>query len=301
MTNDPARIGALLAAAREAQRVADFAAVEKTARELAAYAATAGDVVTEGHAYAYLGGALVARNDGRAARAAFETSRALMEDARDETGIVRALSGLAVVAMDIDLDLDQARSYLDAALPLARHLDDSRVLGQVLGNLAEVQRYEAEYSQAIRSAREALAIMEEIQDLPRAAWQLINIAHCHYLERDRKLAIRTMRSAYDHLSRASYDARIVAWYFDVWFVIATGYEQWKTAALLLGFGKHVRDENSLVRLQLLLPWISASTERMASALGYRDIDDLVHEGGLLTMEEADALTRRPPFEEEPDS
>ena len=139
------RLEELSAAAREAQRNADVVAVERIARELADVAVQSGEPIVEANALAYLGGALVARNDGRGAREAFERSRAIMEEAGDEAGVVRALSGLGVVALDIELDAAAARAYLDVALAAARRIDDPRGLGQVLGNLAEVQRYEADY------------------------------------------------------------------------------------------------------------------------------------------------------------
>jgi tetratricopeptide (TPR) repeat protein len=288
-------LDALQARVREAQRVADYATVERLARELAELAAKEENVVAEGHAYAYLGGALVARNDGPAARAAFARAKELYERAGDEAGVARSLNGLAVAALDIDLDVHEARMRLEQALAIAHRLDDTRQLGQALGNLAEVQRYEANYSGAIRSARQALTIMEGLEDHARAAWQLINIAHCLFLQRDREQAVRTMRSAYEHLRLASHDARVLAWYFDVWFVIAAGFGEWETAVRLIGFGKRVRDDSNLVRLQLLLPWISGPMEALCVHFSAHEIDVLVHEGGELTLEEADALTRAPAF------
>ena len=56
--------GDLWEAIRGAQRVADFDTVERLARELAERCSAEGDVAGEGDAYAYLGGALVGRNEG---------------------------------------------------------------------------------------------------------------------------------------------------------------------------------------------------------------------------------------------
>jgi len=85
--------------------------------------------------------------------------------------------------MDLELNLGEARWLIDEALSMARLTGDERLLGVVLGNLCEVRRYEGHYRRAIRSAREALAIMEATGDAPRAAWQLVTIAHCQFLQR----------------------------------------------------------------------------------------------------------------------
>jgi len=286
----------LRAAIREAQLHADFPAVERWAHELASRCSALGDAVGQGDAYAYLGGALVARNEGRGARAAYQRARELYESADDLHGVARAINGLAHVAMDIDLNLSEALRFLDESLPIAREFGEPRLVGVILGNLSEAQRLEGDYVRAIRTAREALEILDVAGDAPRAAWQLINIAHCQFLQKKRSDAVSTMRAAYEYLSGATYDARMVAWYFDVWFIIAAGYGQWRTAALLLGFVNQYRADKSLIRLQLLLPWLSGPTEEMWRRLPGDTGAQLLAEGAALSMEAADALTRKAPFQ-----
>ena len=286
----------LRAATREAQLRADFATVERLAHELASRCSALGDSIGQGDAYAYLGGALVARNEGRGARAAYLRARELYESAHDLLGVARALNGLAHIALDIDLNLNEARRFLDESLPIARASGDRRLVGMILGNLCEAQRFEGDYGRAIRSATEALKVLDSIGDAPRAAWQLVNIAHCQFLRRERHEAVSTMRKAYEYLTRASYDARMVAWYFEVWFIIAAGYGQWRTAALILGFVNQLRADKGLVRLQVLLPWLSGPTEELWRQLSGETVAQLFAEGAALSMEEAEALSRRPPFE-----
>ncbi|HZY99931.1 MAG TPA: tetratricopeptide repeat protein, partial [Candidatus Baltobacteraceae bacterium] len=167
-----------LAAAAEAQRASDYFRLEKIARDLIASSTDAGDFATLGNAYAYLGAALVGFNDGPGARAAFTRSQGYLERIGDEMGVVRALNGLAVAAMDLDLDASTARSYIDVALPVARRaIGGERLwLGVLLGNRSEVERFDGDYRTAIASAREALRILNELHEKARAGWQLTNIA-----------------------------------------------------------------------------------------------------------------------------
>ncbi len=283
-------------ALRKAQHYADFRTVERLARELAARCRNAGDGAGEGNAYAYLGGALVARNAGREAREAYARSRELFDGARDLVGTTRALNGLAVVAMDIDLDAAEARRWIDEALRFARVAGERRLLGVVLGNLCEVQRLEGDFNAALQSARSALAIMIELDDPARAAWQLVNVAHCQLLARNRSGAIATMQEAKAYVARGRYDSRIVAWYFDVWFILLAGAREWAAAARVLGFVNHFRAENGLVRLQLMLPWLSAPTENLWRELPADTVVELMHAGEALSVEETDALIEAVPFE-----
>lgn len=279
-------------AAKAAQRRSDFVELERTARELVERCTKAADMQQLGNAYAYLGAARIGQNDAPGARYAFERSREWLEEVDDSMGVVRALNGLAVTAMDIELDVASSRTYLEAALAIAQKSTgkERHWLGILLGNLGEVQRFEGAYEEAIVSAREALVILNKFDDAPRAAWQLVNIAHCRLLLHDVSAAVRSMEMAYNYLSRGATDPRMLAWYFDVWFIIAASERNWEIAARLLGFVNAFRAENKLVRLPLLSPWIAPMISRLNRALPNETAVLLTGEGSAFTLEQANALT-----------
>ncbi|HZY98740.1 MAG TPA: tetratricopeptide repeat protein, partial [Candidatus Baltobacteraceae bacterium] len=215
-----------------------------------------------------------------------------LERIGDEMGVVRALNGLAVAAIDLDLDASTAQSYIDAALPVARRATGGERLwlGILLGNRSEVERFEGGYRTAIASAREALRILNEQHEKARAGWQLTNIAHCQLLENDGAAAIKSLREAYGYLSEEP-DPRMIGWYFDVWIIVAAGLGYWDIAIRILGFVATFRARNGLVRLPLLLPWTAPVVSRLSRKYSEDAYERLVTEGGELTLEAAEELTR----------
>jgi tetratricopeptide (TPR) repeat protein len=282
----------LVEAAKGAQLCSDFRGLERAARALATRCRREGEARVLGDAYAYLGAARIGHGDAPGARSAFERSRKWLERTRDSMGVVRALNGLAVTALDIDLDAVSARRHLEVALPIARRAVGKELhwLGIALGNLGEVQRLESDYRGAIASAREALAIVQEHRDDRRAAWQLINIAHCRFLLNDRRGALQSMEAAHGYLWTDDRDPRMVACYFDVWFIIAAGVSDWENAARLFGFADAFRAQNKLVRLPLLLPWIAPMVARLECTLPSDTRVALASEAGALSLSEANVLT-----------
>ncbi len=284
----------LVEAAKSAQLCSDFEGLERAARALATRYRRDGEARGLGDAYAYLGAARVGQNDALGARSAFERSRKWLERTQDSMGVVRALNGLAVTALDIDLDAVAARRHLEAALPIARRAagKERHWLGIALGNLSEVQRFEGDYGGAIASAREALAIVQEHQDDRRAAWQLMNIAHCRFLLNDRHSAVQSMEAARQYLANDDRDPRMVAWYFDMWFIIAAGLNDWENAARLLGFADTFRAKNKLVRLPLLLPWMAPMIATLERKLPGETRVALNSEAGAFSLYEANELAEQ---------
>ena len=280
--------GQLVEAAKSAQLSSDFRGLEHAARRLATRYRSDGEARGLGDAYAYLGAARIGQGDAPGARSAFERSRKWLERTRDSMGVVRALNGLAVAALDIDLDAVAARRHLEAALPIARRAagKERHWLGIALGNLSELQRFEGDYVGAIASAREAFSIVQEHQDDRRAAWQLMNIAHCRLLLNDRRSAVQSMEAARKYLSNDDRDPRMVAWYFDMWFIVAAGLNDWENAARLLGFADMFRAKNKLVRLPLLLPWIAPMIARLERKLPGETRVALTSEAGAFSIHEA---------------
>ncbi|MBV8153599.1 MAG: tetratricopeptide repeat protein [Candidatus Eremiobacteraeota bacterium] len=290
----------LIATAKTAQRTSDFPALERTARELIACGDDRGDATAAGNGYAYLGAALIGRNDAPGARAAFERSRESLQTAGDAMGVVRALNGLGVAAMDLELDVAAARRYLDDALALALATagpdchwgSDRHWLGIVIGNLGEAKRFQGDYRGAIASGHEALTIMKQCADAARAAWQMVNIAHCQLLAGNAPAAVKSLRKAFDYLSQDARDPKICALYLDVWFLVAASLDEWSTAARLLGFVDAFRERHALVRLPLLLPWIGPNVRRLERKLPPRELASLLAEGAALSVAGADELTLR---------
>ena len=274
-----------------AQRNADFPAVERLAREAIAQSGAPGDEIDLGNAYCYLGGAMVARHDARAAVDAYNRSLEAFTRIGNRTGMARATNGLGVVSLDLEAQVAHARERFERALPWAREGDDRHLVGVILGNLCEALRFEAQYRAAIACADEALAIMLDIGDLPRAAWQKINVAHCHLLRGRRDEAMSSMHAAYEYLTREGRDARIVAWYFEVWFIILASLHKWEPAATIYGFVQRLRDERGIVRLQTLMPWLSSPTEAMWRSLRPDRVEELLNLGARLSMEDAERLAR----------
>lgn len=83
--------------------------------------------------------------------------------------------------------------------------------------------------------------------------------------------------------------RWVAWYFDVWFLIAARLGRYDLAAVVLGFTDKCRDEHNQPRTQAIMPWFSEARERLVRELGIERIDELVESGEALTVESAYAL------------
>jgi len=291
MSDAPVTPQSLHAAARAAQRTGNARALESIARELIAHAQNAGDDEHLALGHYYLGSAHFWRNDGRAAQASYETALALYTQAKDKAGIARVRIGMAAVAVDIDLHVDKGHALYEQALPIVRELDDKTFLAVTLGNLAEVCRLEGAYDPAMRYAAESAALYAQLGRLAQAGGQLATIAHIHALRRDYSDAIARMREAWEYFAGES-SPRYLAWYFDIWFLIAAGMRRWETAARLLGFLNRYRDENNARRLQGILPWFSSPVERLSEQLGAQRAQELILEGQQLTVESAQDLVEK---------
>jgi tetratricopeptide (TPR) repeat protein len=285
---DAPEVRTLHEAATAASVAADYLALADLARQMIELCERTGDArgVAWGHYFA--GVALYQRGDGPAARREFRTSRELFEKIGDREGVARGMLGAAVVALDIDADVSEARHLYDQAAPILRAAGDTRGLGNVLGNLGEICRLEGSPRKAEGYADEALELFRESGDHALAGWQLSNIAHFRLLQRDEVGALDSMREAYEELSLNPVP-RWIAWYFDTWFIIAAALGHWEKAAKIYAFANRYRDENSAPRYQGILPWFSRPVEQLSENVGAEQLPHLFDAGEALTVESANKL------------
>ncbi|HTX58593.1 MAG TPA: tetratricopeptide repeat protein [Verrucomicrobiae bacterium] len=294
MTPAERSIDALEAAAAQAQRSADYPALERTARELVARGEAGADRSATAWGHHYLGVARLRLNDGVGAKREFERAAELFTESGDRVAASRSTMNLAMIELSINVDALAARRLYDAAEPAVRASGDPLRIARALGNLGEIYRLEGDYRAALGAANEALAIFERLGEHARAAWQLTNAAHLHALLRDYPAAMEALRMAYEALALEPRE-RWIAWYVDVCAIIAAKMDRWETAAQLLGFADRLRDEHTIPRTQVMLPWLSEPKERMAQLLSDERFDELTREGEGLTLQRAQALveTLRP--------
>jgi tetratricopeptide (TPR) repeat protein len=282
----------LIAAAAEAQAASDYLTLERLSRELIEAAESGGDRARLAWGYYYLGSACFQRNDGSSAERALRRSLELFEQLGDDYGRARAMCSFGAVVLDVHHDYDQARHWYDGAIPLIRRSGDRHRLAVALGNLGEICRSEGHTKRALEHASEALEIFKALVDHTEAGWQLADIAHYHAIRRDVAAAVESLRDAYAELC-VERNPRWIAWYFDIWFIVASQLERWDAAAQLLGFIEHYRDVNKTPRMQALLPWLSQPIEELARRMrNDARLDELRVAGQSLTLEEAQALTEQ---------
>jgi tetratricopeptide (TPR) repeat protein len=285
---DAPEVRELHEAATAASIAADYLALADLARQMIQLSERTQDARGVAWGRYFSGVAFYQRSDGPAAQREFRTSRDLFEKIGDREGVARGMLGLAVVALDIDADVDQARHLYDLAAPILRAVGDSRGLGNVLGNLGEICRLEGSPGKAEGYAAEALELFRESDNHALAGWQLTNIAHFRLLLRDEVGAIDCMHEAYEELSQDPVP-RWIAWYFDTWFIIAATLGHWEKAAQIYAFSNRYRDEHSAPRYQGILPWFSGPVEQLSQNIGDDELPKLFDAGEVLTVDTAIAL------------
>jgi tetratricopeptide (TPR) repeat protein len=268
---------------------ADFELLERTGRELIARGEAESDGNARALGYRYLGAARIAYSDEPGAKAALYSALQQFSELGDTVGAANVMMSLATLAIELRMDVSEARGLSEEALSMQRAAGKRDRIAVALGNLGEVYRQEGDYRRAIASATEALGIFLEIEDHARAGWQLTNIAHLHVLRRDDEKAFDFLRKAYEELHLGD-NAKWFALYFDVWFMLATRLERWEIAALIQGFLDKYRDEHRVPRLLGLFPWYAPSVERLHEHLPDARYDELNERGAELSLEEAYALT-----------
>jgi tetratricopeptide (TPR) repeat protein len=274
-------------AAEAAHRSENRVELERLAREIIVACEPSADPrVARG--YRFLGITYAWQNDARSAKQYYERAFELFASSNDRRGMMLVTVSLAYVAGEVELDNAKARHFAEQAMLMARELRDEEYLPVTLGNFQEVCRLEGDYVAAIRYGTESAALFAAQKRFGRAGAQHAAVAHSYLLRRDEPSAFAHMSSAWNMLQREPIP-RNVAWYFEVWFMIAAAIEEWETAARLYGFIDHYRDVSDARRLQGILPRLSGSVERVYAMLGEERANQLIVEGERLTLETAQAL------------
>jgi len=273
--------------AAAAQHAGDYPTLAQLARDLIALAQAAADRRELAWGHYFAGASWFQRSDGSAASREYRKALELFTEQGDREGRARSMLGMAAVALDIDLDVGEARRVYDLCVPIVRELGDKRRLGIVLGNFGEIHRMEGNADAALRCAREAVALFREAGDDAFAGWQLTSMGHYHLLRRDPESAIASMRQSYAELQKSP-NPRWIAWYFDIWFIIAAALDRWDVAAQLMAFSNRYRDEHSVPRMPGILPWFSRPVESLSQRLG-GDLETLIERGEGLDVAGAQAL------------
>ncbi|MBV8490104.1 MAG: tetratricopeptide repeat protein [Candidatus Eremiobacteraeota bacterium] len=281
---------ALVEEVRAARAVSDFLRVERLGRDLVRLGEErdARDAVAAGHYHVAV--ALTNLNrTGEAIRASRSAIQAY-DELGDDVGKARATMILAAIAIDHDIDVGEARQYFEASLPALRASGKPINMAIALGNLGEIYRLEGDYKAALRSATDALASCNVDEDSHLVAWLWSDIAHYYLMMRNVDQALAAMESAYAALLRNP-NARWVAWFLDVWFLVAAKAGNLEVAAQVLAFADKIRDDHNQPRSPAMLPWFSEPRERLARELGHARLEELVLSGESLTLQSAHRLAK----------
>ncbi|MBV8333280.1 MAG: tetratricopeptide repeat protein, partial [Candidatus Eremiobacteraeota bacterium] len=252
-------------AAVAAQSSNDYRRLRKISGDMSALGAATGDRRVSAWGDYFLGLARFFNNESAPADRALRRALSYFRESGDRLAAARTMLNLAMIETEVNMNPGAARRYYEEAGPVIRESGDNVRLAILYGNLGEICRLEGDYASALNHARDSVGLFREAGDWGRVVWQLVDMAHYYMLRRDYAAALESMREAYDAL-RKDWNPRWIAWYFDVWVILAAKLERWEIAAKLLGFVDRMRSEQSVPRLQLLLPWLSAPIERLGATI-----------------------------------
>jgi tetratricopeptide (TPR) repeat protein len=276
---------ALRVAAEEAYAAIDFARMREIGVAMLSLGERSGDPEHIAYGHLYVGWANIHLQAGEGAKAALHSALAFFRSGNRKLEIAQALTCLASIAIDVDVDAAESRRLFEEAWPLVQEVGTKEQAAALRGNLGEVCRLEGDLKSATQCAHESLEMWRALDDPMRAAWQLTNIAHNEILSRRYSSAIRSLDLACDELTRAP-NPLCVTWCFDVWIILAVKLEQLEIAARLLGFVEWLRMDDGLYRQQGMLPYLSEPIERLARAFSYEEMQTFTRDGERLSFFDA---------------
>jgi len=262
--------------------------LDRLGREMIALGESSGDAETVAWGNYHRGIALNNLNHGAEAERVTRVALKMFDALGDRFASARAMMNLAVIELDIHTNAPEARRLFENSIAIIRESGEPLRLGIALGNLSEILRLEGNYRGAIASAKEALAIYLQLGESARAGIQWSTIAHCQALLRDYPASIESMRESYA-LLRQYPNPRWVALYFDIWVFIAAKLGRLEVAAQLSAFVDLFRFDRNVRRLQGMLPWLSATKERIERDLTEIQLEELTAAGEAMTVEQAQEL------------
>lgn len=277
-------------AARRARDLCDAPSLERLSKIMLAHG-NAGDAKLLADGEMFYAFALLLKGDSAHAHIALDAAAAVFDTLHAADGQAAVASMHSTLAFHVDGDREAARRFCEQCLSLEKDTTDSHYIGMALANLGEIAVLEGDYSAALRYQVDAIALFRELGDRGRVGWQLSSMALVQLQRRNVSAFVQTLREAFEELDRER-TPRFVARYFDVCFVGAARQQRWEEAAILSGFVGRFREVTNESRLQGLLPWISASTERLSQSIPEPRLIELLREGESLTVDGAQELAMR---------
>jgi len=283
----------LLLQAQSLQDGGDYYSLRRIAARLVDAATADSDQRAIGRGLTFLGVAEMRVGDPADARAAFERAIEYFELAGHTNGIVGAKTSLGTLALDVYADAREARRMYDEALQLVRDGGNPVACGIALVNMAEVCRMDGDLTASLQFGQEALEQFAAGGAAWRRALALVTVAHVRSLQGATGDAIDAMEEARRDVLDSS-NAASLAFYYEVYAIVAVDCRAVEAAALVFGFVNAVREHYGLTEERGLAPWRAAAAKRIADAVTPQAFDDLRRRGAALGVDEiharlADAL------------
>jgi tetratricopeptide (TPR) repeat protein len=288
MELSPGEFDALRTAAEEAYAAIDFARMREIGTQMLAAGAQSDDPEQTAYGHLYQGWANIHLQAGQGSKTALRAALAYFRENDRKLETAQALTCLASIAIDVDVDAAESRRLFEEAWPLVKEVGTKEQAAALRGNLGEVCRLEGDLKAATECAHESLDMWRALDDPMRAAWQLTNIAHNELLSRRYSSAIRSLDLACDELTRAP-NPLCVTWCFDVWIILAVKLGQLEVAARLLGYVEWLRMDDGVYRQQGMLPYLSEPIERVSRAFSDEEMQTFTRDGEHLSFFDAREL------------
>lgn len=158
----------------------------------------AGDDAALAKAWVALGSLRLRRQPSRSAREALERGRELAESVGDDRSLSWAESGLAVVAVRHDGDVERARHHLEASLEAAVRSGDEGHVSDALRHIGHFATEAGDYARSRAALDDALDLAERIGDEERAGKAALELGTVlEYLgerERAHEVSLRALRA-----------------------------------------------------------------------------------------------------------
>jgi predicted ATPase/class 3 adenylate cyclase len=139
----------------------------------------------------------IAQSDPGAAVPLLEEALALFRAAGRQRDVVFALSELAWIALDLDLDRARAEALGEEAVALARQLADPRAISGSLNVLASIVAVEGDHERAVTMNEEALALRRALGDRLLIVDSAYNLGDAAFFQGDTARARSALEEALD--------------------------------------------------------------------------------------------------------
>jgi serine/threonine protein kinase/predicted ATPase/uncharacterized protein HemY len=124
------------------------------------------------------------RNDYSQAKQLLLESLAIYQELGDRQGMVRALCALGLIAMEHQVDHQEAEQYCRKAVRFGRALNNRQHIAWALSILGRIARAQGEYAKARQSLEESLACAQEIDHRGQMATALLGLGETAFALRE---------------------------------------------------------------------------------------------------------------------